>query len=216
MTNKHNFENPHQKAAKVIVPEIIEQIKNKNARYTITIAGESGSGKTETGKAILAELQELGIQSVLLEQDDYFVLPPASNDAKRKSDPNWLGPHVEVKLDLLDKNLHDAATGAEEIIKPSINYEANSVKNIKLGLKGIDVIIAEGTYTSLLRNVDTRIFITSDWKDTLPYRQKRNRGNEVNDPFVENILSTEHKIIAGHRFLADFIISKDYDVTIIK
>ncbi|NJO90121.1 MAG: hypothetical protein HC831_15120 [Chloroflexia bacterium] len=48
--------------------------------------------------------------------------------------------------------------------------------------------------------------------DTLPYRQKRNRGNEVHDPFVENILITEHKIIAGHKFLADFIIDKDYNV----
>jgi len=34
----------------------------------------------------------------------------------------------------------------------------------------------------------------------------------VNDPFVENILETEHKIIAGHKFLADFVITKDYDV----
>jgi uridine kinase len=34
----------------------------------------------------------------------------------------------------------------------------------------------------------------------------------VNDPFVEGILETEHKIIAGHKFLADIIITKDYDV----
>lgn len=214
MSNKNDIENPHQRAAKVIIPEIIDNIRIKKTRYIITVAGESGSGKTETGKAILEVLQEFGIQSILLEQDDYFVLPPASNDAKRKSDPDWLGPHVEVNLTLLDKNLQDAIQGAEEITKPSIDYHANSVKSVKLNLKDIDVIIAEGTYTSLLRNVDTRIFITSNWKDTLPYRQKRNRGNEVQDPFVENILSTEHKIIAGHRFLADFIISKDYDVTI--
>jgi uridine kinase len=35
----------------------------------------------------------------------------------------------------------------------------------------------------------------------------------VQDPFVENILNTEHKIIAGHKFLADFVIDKDYNVT---
>ncbi len=211
--SNNNFNNPHQKAASIIIPEILKKIKSKENRYVITIAGESGSGKTETGKALLAELKKHGINSVLLEQDDYFVLPPASNDAKRKSDPLWLGPHVEVKLSVLEQNLKDAISGAEKIIKPSINYEANLVKNIELALKDIDVIIVEGTYTSLLRNVDARIFITSTWKDTLPYRKKRNRGSEVQDPFVENILSTEHKIIAGHMFLADFVIDKDYNVT---
>jgi uridine kinase len=209
-------DNPHQKAAKIIVSEIIERIKNKKARFVITVAGESGCGKTETGKAILSELKNNEVNSVLLEQDDYFVLPPASNDAKRKSDPNWLGPHVEVKMEVLENNLKNAVSGASEIEKPSIDYYANSIENIKLSLTGVDVIIAEGTYTSLLRNIDARVFITSTFVDTLPYRKKRNRGNEVQDPFVENILSTEHKIIAGHRYLADFIISKDYDVKIVK
>jgi len=204
---------PHQRAAKVIISKIIEKVKNKKNIYTISVAGESGSGKTETGKAIANELKKYDINSVLLEQDDYFVLPPASNHAKRVSDPLWLGPHMEVKLDVLEKNLIDAIIGKEEITKPSIDYDSNSVVDIKLCLKGIKVIIVEGTYTSLLRNIDTKVFIASNWLDTLPYRQKRNRGNEVHDPFVENILITEHKIIAGHRYLADYIISKDYNVT---
>ncbi|NJO90122.1 MAG: hypothetical protein HC831_15125 [Chloroflexia bacterium] len=106
-----NINDPHQRAAKIIIPEIEKKIKNKKERFIITIAGESGSGKTETGKALLAELKKHGINSVLLEQDDYFVLPPASNDAKRKSDPLWLGPHVEVKLDVLEQNLKDAIGG---------------------------------------------------------------------------------------------------------
>jgi uridine kinase len=211
--NNNNFNNPHQKAASIMVSDILKKIKSKKNRYVITVAGESGSGKTETGKAILMKLKSKGINSVLLGQDDYFVLPPASNDAKRKSDPNWLGPHVEVRMDLLEDNLKNAVSGDTEIEKPSIDYYANSIENVKLSLKGVDVIIVEGTYTSLLRNVDTRIFITSSWIDTLPYRKKRNRGNEVQDPFVENILNTEHKIIAGHKFLADFVIDKDYNVT---
>jgi uridine kinase len=60
--------------------------------------------------------------------------------------------------------------------------------------------------------VDTRVFIARNRLDTLEHRRKRNRGREAGDPFIEQVLVTEHKIIAGHRQLADFIVTKDYDV----
>jgi uridine kinase len=154
----------------------------------------------------------LDVKSLVLNQDNYFYLAPALNDAKRKSDPNWLGPHAEVNMDLMEQNLTDALAGAGEIEVPFIDYHSNTQIFQKFSLSGIDTIIAEGTYVSLLRQVNTRLFITSTYVDTLPYRILRNRGNEVNDPFVENILKTEHKIIAGHRFLADFLITPGYQV----
>ena len=81
----------HKRAASEIVSHIIQDIRKKKTRYIITVAGESGSGKSETGKAIANELDKSGVKSVLLGQDDYFVLPPKSNDLKRREDPEWLG-----------------------------------------------------------------------------------------------------------------------------
>ena len=78
------------------------------------------------------------------------------------------------------------------------------------------MVVAEGTYTSLLKNVDTRVFIARNRLDTLEHRKKRNRGKEVGDPFIENILKIEHKIIAGHKQLADFVITKEYDVIVVE
>ncbi len=210
------LEEHHQKVAAVIVPEILPKIKGKTTRYTITVAGESGSGKSETAKAIADELVKYDIQSVIFGQDDYFVLPPKSNDAKRRVDPEWLGPHVEVRLEVLEQNLIDAIAGKNEIHKPLIDYDRNTIAEETVPLGGVKVIIAEGTYTSLLKNVDTKIFIARNRLDTLEHRQKRNRGSEVGDPFIEQVLVTEHKIIAGHKQLADFIITKDYDVQAIE
>jgi uridine kinase len=209
------LEEHHKRAARAIVPEILEKIKRKAARYAITVAGESGSGKSETGKAIQEELENYGIKSVLLGQDDYFVLPPKSNDARRREDPEWLGPHVEVKLDVLEKNLKDALKGKNAITKPLVDYNQNSVEEESVSLEGVKVLIAEGTYTSLLKNVDTKVFIARNRLDTLEHRKKRNRGDEVGDPFIEQVLVTEHKIIAGHKQLADFVITKDYNVIIV-
>lgn len=209
--------NPHEQAASVIISQIVDLIKaKKEKRYTITLSGESGCGKTETGKALVNELGRSGVTSLVLGQDNYFFLAPVANDTMRKKDPEWLGPHKEVNLKLLDETLVSAMNGADIIDVPHIDYNTNVEIIEKVSIEGFKVIIVEGTYTSLLKHVDTKIFIDADYKDTLKFRKLRNRGNEVNDPFVENILETEHKIIAGHKFLADFVITKDCDVISVK
>lgn len=205
-------EEHHKNVANTIVSQLIENVNIKATRYTIAVAGESGSGKSETARAIVDEFLKHGIKSVVLAQDDYFYLPPKSNDIKRKEDPEWLGPHKEVNFSILENNLKDAIKGENEISKPLIDYNENSIEEIKISLTGIKVVIAEGTYTSLLKNVDTKIFIARNRLDTLDHRKKRNRGNEIHDLFTEEILITEHKIIAGHKYLADFVITKDYEV----
>lgn len=202
----------HILAARAIVSQIIDRINSKPNRFVITVAGESGSGKSESGLAIANELEKLGVNSIILGQDDYFFFPPKVNSAKRREDSDWLGPHVEVNFEVFEKNLLDAVHGLSEITKPLVDYDANTIDLETINLKGVKVIIAEGTYTSLLKHVDVRVFISRNWLRTLEDRKKRNRGNEVNDVFTEQILATEHKIIAGHKQLADFIISDAYEV----
>lgn len=204
--------NETMQIANEIVERILPRIAKCRRRFVISIAGESGSGKTVLAKAITQEFRANKIKSIVLNQDDYFVLPPQSNDLKRRQDPDWLGPHVEVRLDVLDKNLQDAIMGRNEIVKPLIDYYENSIDKEVISLEEIKVVIAEGTYTSLLRNVDFRIFIEKSWQDTLNNRISRNRGNEAGDPFIEGVLCTEHKIIAGHRQLADILVTKNNSV----
>jgi len=208
--------NPHERAAAAIVPQIINRIKVKKQCSTISLAGESGCGKSETAKALVNEFSRQGVTALVLGQDNYFFLAPLANDTMRKKNSEWLGPHKEVNMRLLDRTLSGAIKGKKTIDIPHIDYDTNIETVEKINIENVKVIIVEGTYTSLLKHIDTRIFIDADYKDTLKFRKLRSRGNEVNDPFVENILEMEHKIIAGHKYLADFIIDKYYDVISIK
>lgn len=206
----------HKTAARAIVAGIIDQVNSKSSRFIITVAGESGSGKSETALAISNELVKYGIKSIVLGQDDYFYLPPKLNSAKRHEDPDWLGPHVEINFNIFEQNLIDAIEKKAAIEKPLVDYNANKIESETITLDDVKVVIAEGTYASLLKHVDIKVFISRDWLKTLEDRRIRNRGNEVNDPFTEQILATEHKIIAGHKQLADFLISDEFEVMRVK
>ena len=72
--------------------------------------------------------------------------------------------------------------------------------------------IAEGTYTTLLENVNTRVFIARNYLDTRAHREKRQRHSSELDEFTARVLRIEHEIISSHRRRADIVITRDYDV----
>lgn len=199
----------HRRAAGLIVDGLIERIRAMDRRYTITVAGESGSGKSETGQALADALGERGVRAVVLQQDDYYVLPPKSNDAARRANFCWVGT-TEVRLDLLDNHLQAAQDGEAEIVKPLVIYDEDRIDEETISFEGAEVVIAEGVYTSLCEHVDCRVFIARNRLETLEHRMKR--GREDFDPFIEQVLTTEHEIISQHRERADIIITRDYDV----
>ncbi len=202
-------EEHHRRAAQVIVDKILPDIQQKDSRYTITVAGESGSGKSETAQAVADVLEAAGVKAAIYQQDDYFVYPPKSNDAARRKDISWVGPQ-EVRLDLLDTHLQAAWDGADSITKPLVIYAEDRITEEIMSLANAKVVIAEGTYTTLLQNVDTRIFINRNRLETMEARRKR--GREQMDPFIEDVLKIEHEIISKHRAKADIVITRDYEV----
>ena len=199
----------HRRAAEAIVERILPAIQQKAGRYTITVAGESGSGKSETAKALAEALETRGVACGIYQQDDYFVLPPKSNDKKRREDIAWVGTQ-EVRLDLLDEHLAAALSGADEVNKPLVVYDDDAIIEETMDLRGLKVLIAEGTYTTLLEHVDTRVFIARTRLETLEARRKR--GREAIEPFIEKVREIEHATISPHAERADVVIRKDYDV----
>ena len=203
----------HRKAADQIVDFILKDIQKTNDKFVITVAGESGAGKSEIAVSIADKLKEFGIQSYIFGQDDYFKLPPKTNARQREKDISWVGMQ-EVKLDLLDQNIFDILNGKTMITKPLVNFNADEIGEEKINLAEFNVLIAEGTYTTTLKNVNCRIFIDRNKMDTLESRKKRAR--EKQDEFLDRVLTIEHEIISKHKDLADIVISKEWSVSKVK
>lgn len=207
--DKLNIREEHRKAAQGVLKLLLPEIAQSPGKYALAIAGESGSGKSELAAALAERLLEQGCKSIVLQQDDYFVYPPKTNTAKRRQDIQWVGAS-EVRLDLLDRNIREALDNKDEITKPLVIYQEDRIIQEAIKLQGVKVVIAEGTYTTLLQNVHARIFIDRTYVDTKAARLQRAR--EAPDPWIEEILAVEHRIISAHKSRADVIITRDYSV----
>lgn len=200
--------NYHRKAAKQAVAMLMPRIEESGGKFFLTVAGESGAGKSEIAASIAAELEKAGKKPFIFQQDDYFVYPPKTNAEKRKEDIGWVGMQ-EVKLFVLDEEIAAIRRGQTMIEKPLVIFDEDRITKEKVEVEDYDVFIAEGTYTTALKNVDQRIFIDRDLNDTRKARAKRAR--EKQDEFLEQILSIEHRIISAQKKEADIIITRGYD-----
>lgn len=199
----------HRKAAEGILNLLLPVLADSQDRQTVSIAGQSGSGKSETAVALSEALASHGIASEILQQDDYFVYPPKSNDRARREDIGWVGPQ-EVRLDLMDEHLKAFLEGAEEIEKPLVDYQSDSIGSEIMKFGDARVLIAEGTYTTLLENCQTHVFIDRTYLETRKHREKRMRDSSELDPFIDQVLEIEDGIISSHKPRAQIIIGSDY------
>jgi uridine kinase len=198
----------HKKAASQCMPFILPEFKKANKPFIITVAGESGAGKSEIAECIAMEFENIGIKCFIFQQDDYFVYPPKSNTKKREEDIHHVGIS-EVRLDLLEEHCK-AAYERKKIEKPLVIFEEDKIDTEVVDLSEYQGFIVEGTYTTALENVDIRVFIDRNYIDTKGARLKRSR--EKQDQFLEEILKIEHEIISKHKNRAHIIITKEYNV----
>jgi uridine kinase len=176
-------------------------------KFVITVAGESGAGKSELASEIARLLTEEGFKTGILQQDDYFVFPPKTNHEMRRRNLEQVGPY-EVKLDFLNSNLRSFKRGESPIYKPLVIFDEDRITSEEMDTGDLQVLVAEGTYTSLLQFVDIRVFIDRDYHQTLEARKRRARDKW--EPFVQDVLEREHHFISGHKALADVVIPADF------
>lgn len=197
--------------AQEIVDLIYNDIKFNNNPYVINIAGESGSGKSTLAAGLQFLFEQKSIPTLVFHMDDYFLLPALSNHLAREKDLKHVGVH-EVNLKLLDQHLFEIKEQKKLIIsKPLSDYMKNEISSEELNLTNIRLVIVEGTYTSLLNNVDKKVFINRTYLDS--YEDRKSRARDPIIPFVEKVLAIEHEIIKQHRALCTIILDKNFTIT---
>jgi uridine kinase len=195
----------HRRAAGQVMPPLQKLLDGSQKPLAVTIAGESGSGKSEIALCLAELVHTMNRKCLILALDDYFILPPKSNHEKRLQDIGRVGTG-EVRLDLLDAHiLHFKTNPDEPLCKPLVHFKNNRIDEETVPKDRYDVIIAEGTYTSLLTHADFRVFIDRTYKQTKMARLTRNRDPDID--FLEKVLEIEHREISSHKAKADIVIA---------
>lgn len=183
----------------------------RSPKLVMAIAGESGSGKTHMSAALCAAFERNHRKVLVLHMDDFFHLPPAQNHQSRLKSLQNIGPQ-EVNLDRLN-TIIDAFKSAEtSLVVPQVHYYEDRIEEQDLDIEKVEVLIIEGTYAFLLNHIDFHLFMSRNFQQTRSLREQRNRGNEVNDPFVEQVLAIEHQLITATKEKADAWIDIDFNL----
>ncbi|WP_069660241.1 glycoside hydrolase 100 family protein [Arcticibacter eurypsychrophilus] len=182
----------------------------QNETFVISIAGESGSGKTTLSKALKAVLDEKGLKTVLLHQDDFFKLPPNQNHRAREMDFEHVG-YSEVRLDMLDASLQQIKDQHTDVLAiPYMNRLVDTEETKVINIADVKMVIVEGTYTTMLHNPDLRIFMDTSYQLT---RQNRiTRGRDTITDFIENVLMKESQLIQLHKTMADLVVDNQFKI----
>lgn len=202
----------HKKSAKKLANILVDDIHSTPSKYVISISGESGSGKTEITEELLKLLNENGIPSVTIHQDDYFRHPPQTNCQMRRKNISLVG-RSEVKMHLLNRHIQrfkDPLT--LKFQKPLVYFKENRIGKETIKCRDAKVLILDGTFTGFLKHVDKKIFLSRNYKDTQRTRQLRKR--DPIDEFTGKILKIEHTIISKQKKIANIVINKNYVLSI--
>lgn len=176
---------------------------------TIGIAGESGSGKSVTATGLARVLEESGVRTCVLHQDDYFLLPPRANHEHRCVDLAYVGPH-EVNLALMQSHIAAFRARRRDVVVPRVDYSSDSFGARSVDFSAVGALIVEGTYVLTLEDLDVGIFLDATHVDTRERRRARNR--DIDAPIIDRVLAIEHRIIARQASRAQIVIDREFRV----
>lgn len=202
----------HEAVARCLADMLEKDINKTAGRYVVTVAGESGSGKTGIAHETVSNLNAKGIKTILIQQDDYFIHPPKTNQKLRREGRTEIGLS-EVNVALLQDHVikfRDPLT--TRLRKPLVIYEEDLIETEVVPCEGVRAMVVEGTYVSLLDGANKKIFLTKTHKRTLANRLLR--GREEVDAFTKKILDIEHRIISRHKKMADIIIRENFSIVV--
>jgi alpha-galactosidase len=171
-------------------------------KSVVAICGPSGSGKSEIASLIGTYFIKRSRPSYVLSCDNYPWRPPRANDKHRERIhaaqgaaglEEYLGTPNEIDFDRIAEIVHSFRDAATEIPLRIMDTVTHRVLDDwrPVSFKEVDVLVLEGTWSGLVEGTNLRVFLNTNFAETLEHRRKRARDPIT--PFGELVLGIEQK-----------------------
>lgn len=207
------IQDKHQQAGEKILNEVLLKRKDK---FIVAISGESGSGKTELAHVIAKGLRKYDVFAKPIHTDNFYNTHPLKRRKWRseKGIENVVG-YNEYKWEDINRVIEDFKNGRTSEM-PCVDLVTEQVDELTTNFSEVDMLIVDGLYAIKTEGVDLRIFIDLTYLETKEKHTKDTRGKEVMDEVRWATLAQEHKMVSALKPKADIIISKDYEIALMK
>lgn len=199
------IEEKHQKAGEAIAEHILA---HKKERMIVGISGESGSGKTELAHVISRVLRRSGIIAKSMHVDNYYrILPKERTEWRQEKGVENVVGYEEYDWNRIYSNINDFKAKSYSTM-PCVDLLTDQVDMLTTNFAEVDLLLVDGLYAIKSEDMDIRIFIDLDYKDT--GKAQKLRGKEPQNEFRMQVLLKEHEMVRALKPSANILVKKDY------
>jgi len=175
-------------------------------RISISIGGESGSGKSEVAEALRDQLRTKGLRVKILHLDNYYkVSPDQRNEHRKAQGMGAVGIH-EINWEQVNSNT-DAFYAGDLTSMPYLDLFTNQKDLLYSDLKKIDILLIEGLYACHYPS-DIAVFIDLSYYETRKAQVTRKK-EEMNSCRMQ-VLEKERDEVLQTRYMADYFVTPSF------
>ncbi|WKZ57642.1 MAG: hypothetical protein QY326_02965 [Bdellovibrionota bacterium] len=190
-------------------------------KSVLAIGGPSGSGKSEIASLLGSSFIRHGRPAYVLSCDNYPWRPPRANDqhredlfkeGERAALVGYLGTKNEIDFNRIGEIVNQFKQGVASIPLRIMDTTEHYVFNDRLlvDFGGIDILLLEGTWSCTVANTTRRVFLETNFTETIEHRRKRARDPIT--PFGELVLGIEQEKLNAISKQCDFIIDMQANI----
>lgn len=196
----------HIKKAQYILPKIVKY-QEKNPRFVLGIAGQSGTGKTEIGAVLQETLFKHELRAKCLHIDDYYSTHWEDRNIVRKK-TGIIGKD-EINWKKINKIISDFKLKKKKLYLQRIHKYLNSIEHCISPGRNIDILIIEGLYAAY-SEADFKVYLDGQISDTYEFRKLRMKENP-DDKFRIKVLEKESFCVCQSKIMCDITVPFIYE-----
>ncbi len=160
----------HAKKAEQIAAFLTDKVP-VGEKKVITISGAYGFGRTEIARLVADHLADMGRYVTVTSLDNWPILSPDKNDARRRylfgeggqkgleTLDEFIGTQHEIDFNGVNELVSKFKRGVPELSFKIISRETNKAENQVHRMAEVEILIIEGTFPGLIEEADLRIHL---------------------------------------------------------